>query len=487
MTLRNKGIAAMKWSSIAAVTITVSQLLQFVLVSRILGPADYGLIGMITAILYISIGFCDLGFANAIIQRQQISDEHLSSLYILNLIISGVVCVAVWLLAPWIAAFYHEPQLVGLLHWMAFICFIPAIGQQFQVLFQKELNFDVTSKADMAANVISFVVAVAFAYAGFGVFALAWSFLANLLAKSAIMVVLGLRIWKPSLHFAWSDVKSYVSFGIYQTGTSVINMVNARLDYLILGSSLGAEALGYYMFACQLCQIPLQKLNPMVFQVTLPIFAKIQTQVELLRKGYMQMLGMISYVSAPIFFGIIVTAPAFVPLVFGEQWEPSILIIQILSLVMFLQGVTTSASLLAAIGQVDVTFRFTVISTLIQFPAMALGAFMDGAIGMTVAYLLVRVGLYFFHYSYIIRRILGPCLRRYIAGVLEGTLYSAAMAAGVFLADRYLKFHSQPVRLSVLVCGGVLAYAAILYGFKRELFHRMIKNRLPNRELRKSA
>jgi O-antigen/teichoic acid export membrane protein len=474
MSLRSKGITAMKWHSIAAVCITIIQLLQFIIVSRMLTPSDYGLIGMITAVVYIFMGFSDLGLSNVIIQKQDISNKHLSSLYILNLMISSTVCVAVWILAPTIAWFYQEPKLVDLIHWMAFICVIPAIGQQFQILYQKEIKFNSTTKIDILSHVISFLVAITTAYLGYGVYALVWSFLVNVSVRSVGLVFLGRKIWKPTLHFSWADVKSYVSFGMYQSGTSVLNTVNSRIDYLILGSTLGAENLGYYMFAYQLCVIPMQKLNPMIGQVSLPIYAQIQYQIDLLRKGYLQMIGMISFICPPIFFGLMVTAHIFVPLIFGKQWEPSILIVQILSGVMLMQSVTTSSSLLVAKGLVNITFKYTLLSMLIQIPGVALGAYFGGAVGVAIAYLFVQVILFVIHYFYIIQRILGPCFRQYVGSMAQGVLYSVNMAVCVLLIDRFVKVHSEYLQLSIQVGCGTLMYITICYYFKRDLFRSLL-------------
>ncbi|RKP53192.1 colanic acid exporter [Cohnella endophytica] len=475
MSLRTKGITAMKWYSMAAVCITLIQLLQFVVLSRILTPSDYGLIGMITAVVNIFMGFSDMGISNVIIQRQNMSNNNLSSLYILNLMICGIVCAIVWVLAPTIAWFYHEPQLVPLIHWMSFICVIPAIGQQFQILFQKEIKFNSTTLIEILSHVISFTVAIATAYLGFGVYALVWSFLVNVSVKSIGLVIIGRKVWKPTLHFAWVDVKSFISFGIYQTGTSVLYTVNSRIDYLILGSTLGAEKLGYYMFAYQLCIIPMQKLNPMIAQISLPIYAKIQNEIDLLRKGYLQMIGMISFICPPIFFGLMVTAHNFVPLIFGSQWEPSIIIVQILSGVMLMQSVTTSASLLAAKGKVNITFKYMLISMVVQFPGVALGAYLGGTLGVAIAYLFVQFILFLIHYFYIIRRILGSCFRQYIGSMSQGVLYSANMAVCVLLINKFVRFHSEYVQLSIQVGAGVILYVTVFYYFKRDLLRSLFR------------
>ncbi|NMO97553.1 MOP flippase family protein [Paenibacillus lemnae] len=465
MSLRSKGIHAMKWSSLGTVVSIVVQLLQLIMVSHLLSPKDYGLMGMIMVIVAAAVNLTDMGISNAIIHRQDVTRDHLSSLYILNLVMSALISLLIWLSAPFVAAFYNEPALVSPVRWMSLLCLIPAFGQQFEVLSRKELKFDNISKIQIAAYIGGFVIALTGALLGFGVYALVGSYLGNALIKSVCLMFLGWKTWTPRLHFAREDLRGYLRFGVYQMSSNLLQSLISNIDYMIIGRMYGASTLGYYSFAFQLCNMPIQKLSPLINTVSLPIFAKMQMQQELLRSGYVKMMGYVSYLNAPIYLGILVTAPSLVPFVFGDQWLPSVVIIQILSATMMVRMLTLPVQpLLQSKGRTDVYFQFTLISMLIQAPGLFIGAYFGGVIGISIAYLLIQIVLMLVQYLFAIKRTLGPCGSDCLKSVLPGLGFGGIMVAGVLLINQLVDwlFSSEVNFIFQVVCGAVFYLTAIL-------------------------
>lgn len=460
----------MKWSTVSTVSSTVIQLAQIVIVSRFLEPEHYGLMGMMMAFIVLALSMNDFGISNAIIHRQKVTRNELSSLYYLNLAAGAVACLAVWLVAPVAGYFYHEPDLIAPMRWMAFLCFIPAIGQQFQVLFQKELKFDYLAKVDVSAYSFGFLVVVIGAYSGYGIYALVWSHLANALLKSICLAVAGWRLWKPSWHFSRGDLKGYLSFGMYQMGNNMTQSIISNLDYLILGRLFGAEKLGYYTFAFQICSMPVQKLNPLFSQVSIPILARIQDQADRLRGGFLRAAGAVSYVNAPIYLGLVAIAPNFVPLAFGQQWQPSVALVQILAGMILIRSVIMyTSSLLLAKGRADIAFKYTIVSMAFIAPSLALGAYEGDASGVALAYLLIQVVLFGVHYVISIKSIIGDCFLIYLRSIMPGIACSLLMAIGVSIVGLLLRDEASPiVVLAAQIISGALLYGLLLYLFNRE-------------------
>lgn len=122
---------------------------------------------------------------------------------------------------------------------------------------------------------------------------------------------------------------------------------------------MGAQALGFYTLAWNLIIQPLQKLNPIITRVAFPVFAKLQDDNARLKRGYMSTLNILSAMNFPYFFGLAVVAPLLVPVVFGMQWLPSILLMQILCVVGLLRSTGNPiGSLLLAKGRADWGFKW---------------------------------------------------------------------------------------------------------------------------------
>src|SRR4051812_10616989 len=110
-----KVVAGAGWTTMASAGRQVLQLACVGVLARLLGPPAYGLMAMANVVLGFLVNFRDLGTASAVIQRPEVSDEMLSSLFWVNcgigVILTGFVFVSGWPLA----AFFHEPRLLGLL------------------------------------------------------------------------------------------------------------------------------------------------------------------------------------------------------------------------------------------------------------------------------------------------------------------------------------------------------------------------------------
>lgn len=471
--LKKKGIAAAKWSTLATVVSIVVQLLQLISVSHLLTPTDYGLMGMVMVIVAAAVNLSDMGISNAIIHRQDVTRDHLSSLYILNLATSFVISLAIFLSAPLVAAFYAEPELVNPVRWMSLLCLIPAFGQQFEVLSRKELKFDVISKIQIAAYVGGFVIALGGAYLGYGVYALVGSYLGNALIRSAGLAIMGWRRWTPTVHFARDDLKGYLSFGVYQMSSNLLQSFISNVDYLILGRMYGAQTLGYYTFAYQLCIMPIQKLTPLINSVTLPIFAKIQDDLTQLRRGYIKIVEGVSYLSAPIYLGLLVTAPLLVTFAFGEKWLPSVPLIQILCVMFLLRSMVVAVlPLLQSKGRMNLYFRYTLLCIAIQVPGLLIGAYAGGMRGLCIAFVIVQLVIFCVQYSYAVRRVLGPSLAPLLRGIAPGMLCGLVMVVGVLAFDwlSLALFELNTGFILQVICGALLYFAVIFY-FNRNLIH----------------
>src|SRR5271165_1116886 len=86
---------------------------SLMILARLLGPKDYGLVGMVTAFTGVLTLFRDFGLSSAAVQRATVTDEQISTLFWINLLAGSLLGLLTLAMAPFIAAFYHEPRLLG--------------------------------------------------------------------------------------------------------------------------------------------------------------------------------------------------------------------------------------------------------------------------------------------------------------------------------------------------------------------------------------
>ncbi len=168
------------------VTTTIVGMVQLAVLTRLLSRADFGLMAMIVTVVGFAQVYADMGFSGAIIYRQDATRDQLSTLYWMNLVASFVIFLAVAASSPLVAAFFHEPGLRRPMLWASLLFLVTPVGQQFQMLLQKELLFKRLGLIEITSSLLGLGVAVASGIAHQGVYALIWAQLASATAKATL-------------------------------------------------------------------------------------------------------------------------------------------------------------------------------------------------------------------------------------------------------------------------------------------------------------
>lgn len=461
MSLRQHATWGAGWTGASSAIVTVLQLGQLAILARLLRPEDFGLLAMIMIVIGLAQAYADMGISNAIIYRQDTTRDQLSSLYWLNILAGVIVFLAVIASVPLIVTLYREPRLAELIPWAASIFLVVPLGRQFQVLLQKNLRFRALAIVDVSAAAAGAVVAIASALAGHGVLALIWGHLARTVLSSVVLAGYGWREWRPGLRFRRADLRGYLGFGLFQMGENTVNYVNQRLDQLVIGTILGAEALGYYHLAFNLVVQPVARINPVFTRVAFPVFARVQDDAVKLKRGFMAMRQTLAAINAPLLFGMAAIAPAFVPLVLGEQWMPSIVLIQVLAFVALLRSLgNPDGSLLLAKGRADLGFYWNCGLLVTQVPTIYLSAQLWGALGVSLALLAMQFVYFWAAYAVIVRRLLGPCLSLHIRTLVPAVTTACLMALAVAALAHVAK-HPTHLLLFVQVSAGAVLYLGL--------------------------
>src|SRR4051812_42936125 len=76
------------------------RILSLMILARLLGPSDFGLVGMVTAFTGVLSLFRDFGLSSAAVQRTDVTDEQFSTLFWINLWVGVALGIIAVVLAP---------------------------------------------------------------------------------------------------------------------------------------------------------------------------------------------------------------------------------------------------------------------------------------------------------------------------------------------------------------------------------------------------
>ncbi|WP_395244569.1 lipopolysaccharide biosynthesis protein [Agromyces sp. MMS24-K17] len=312
------------------------QLAGIVVLARLLTPDDYGVLAMVLAIIGVGEVFRDFGLSAAAIQAREVTSAQRTNLFWINTGIGAVLAAAVCLASGPIAGFYGDPRLQPVALLLSTTFLLNGISTQFRADLNRRMRFLRLSSAEIIGQVAGLVAGIWLALAGAGYWALAWQQV--VLALATQVALLGVTRWRPGLPRRGVPMAGFLKFGGNLVGAQLVTYASRNVDSIVIGSTLGASALGLYNRAYQLMLMPLNQINAPSTRVALPVLSRLQDSparyAEFVGLGQTFMLNLIGAILA---FGC-AQAPAIILIALGDQWAGAVPIFQILAVAGFFQA-----------------------------------------------------------------------------------------------------------------------------------------------------
>jgi PST family polysaccharide transporter/lipopolysaccharide exporter len=474
MSLRVTALRSIPWTASATAANVVTRFLVMLAAAHALPPFDLGLYALVNIVLGFAYLFSDAGLTQAIISRPQASSEQIVSLYWVNVMSGLGICAILCLAAPLLAFLYGQPRLLGLLLVAALNFAILPFGQVYQALLQKQLRFATLGRIEVTINILSGLCGIGMLYAGVGVYALVLSQALAAAIRSIFLQVAGRDMLRVHLRLNFREIRPFVHFGVFQLGDRAINYLSSRLDQFLIGSLLGPQALGYYNMAWTLVVEPVYRLNPIITSVAFPIFAIRQNDARALKRGFLVMAKLLATTNAPLLFGIAAIAPNAIPLVLGQQWEPTVPLVELLSIIAIARTINNPVgSLVLSVGHADKSFYWTVAQFAVQLPIYAILLAHQGLEVATLFLCVVNVSAVSLVYACLVRPITGGMLAEYAGAFLPAIGLAIGMAIAVRLLAALTNEPGFTLLAAQISLGAALYIGATLF-FRREELSQLV-------------
>ncbi|MFZ6718963.1 MOP flippase family protein [Undibacterium sp. Ji49W] len=473
--LKKRAYLGVRWSGLSTIVTGALQILQLVLLTRLLNIHEYGLIVLVLVVITIFQGFVDAGMSNALVHFQSASQSQLSSLYWLSWIFGSLACAFLILIAPGIAQLYMEPELSAIVRLAALSILIAPAGQQFQSLMQKEFRFKQIAIIEIIALSFGTIAACSTAYFGEKARSVAWGLLVSTLLRSCLLVVLGRKRWSPDWHFSMQDVRPYLVFGGYQMGERILNLLYMNIDKLLIGKILGADALGVYSVASQLMIKPFSAMSSAISRVSFPLFAQVQTDNQKIQRGYHFVISGIALVCVPIYFGMASIADPLIQFLFGDRWLGSAGVLKILAFLGILYSFgNLLGSILLAKGRADLGFWMNVYGLTMYISALYIGSFFN-ITGIAWA-LLLTTAIFVMPVDFYLRsKLVGMRASDFLRVVWPFLISGFLMSLVMWGLDHYLLAKLENAfRLTCLIACGAALYICNIMVFCRKYLNELI-------------
>lgn len=465
--LRKKTENGIKWSAIDQIFRLFVTLAISAILARFISPAEYGLFAMVSIITgFLSI-FKDFGLGNALIYKSEITDEETNNVFWVNNLLAFVLGFSLFCSAPYVAEFYAEPRLIRLTQAMAILFMIGSTASIPDVLIRKNIDFKSLFTRNILNLLLSSIVAIIFAYMGFGVWALVIQGFISTIAGAIISFKM--VKWRPKFVRPRMEIlKPFFSFSLPLLGENTINYWVRNVDSLLIGKLLGEQTLGYYSRSYNLMLMPVRQISGAVMRVVFPVFSMVKHDKHKVWYNYKKLLSITAFITFPLMSLMYILGEEIILIMYGPAWIEAIPIFKGLCFLGALQSIGTyCGSIFSSQGKTMLQFKIGLFLKPYMICGIILGLYSNGIMGLVYGYTIAS-GTAFLVESYFVMMVLEKKFLLFFGSFVKEAAIAFLLLIFLFILKHYIQVENIMVLSLIVTLAGLSIYLLLARMFKLE-------------------
>lgn len=299
-----------------------------IVLARTLSPGEFGAFAVVAMVVAVAVAVGDLGITGALIQQPAYpSRQELATAWTLQVLIWLCGSVLIWASAPLIASIAGlgsdgtaqiRVMTLTLLLWT--LRHIPA------ALLTRAMRFDVLARTEVSQVAVNHATTIILALNGFGV----WSFVGGAVLQAATGAVLFNLAWRrwSGLRIDPGAARRMLTYGLRYQAAEGVGALRDVVVPLLGGLAGGITAVGYLHFAWRNGQLA-SSFEEIAGRVSLPAFSRLAADRDRLARGARMAIVTVGLVVGAVQWWVIAVAPELVVTLFGAQWAPAVVPLQL--------------------------------------------------------------------------------------------------------------------------------------------------------------
>ncbi|MEP2726940.1 lipopolysaccharide biosynthesis protein [Roseibium sp.] len=454
--MRSMVARSIGWSALQIVGNHGMSFIVFVILTRLLTPAEIGVVAIALAITEVGSSLTRAGLMEALVRAENADDEQQSTCFWFTLSSGTLFALVAAALAGGIAELFDASVLAYVVPVLALTVPLSALSATHEARLIRRFDFRSLAVRGFLGTVAGGLVGVWMAMQGYGV----WSLVAQRAAVLFVSMALVWRAdpWLPALNASASALRDLLSQGIPIGLVTFLYAMNYRLFEIVLGLFFGPAVVGYLKTATRTLDVAFQFAIGPFTSVALPTFSRLQGEPEALKRAVMSFFHISGMIALPILVSVGILASDLIPIALGQRWSKSGELLAILSctaLPLLMQSVAfptlqaTGRSVLSVYA-----YTFSLVAGLLLAVIAAPYGVSAVAFSMVLKSLLMVPIL-----SWLINRYVGIDLRTQLAAVRLPLVTSLILGFCLLGA-----LHAYPVNNALPRLVGLAAFSLFVYG-----------------------
>jgi O-antigen/teichoic acid export membrane protein len=340
-----------------AIYMISSALLMLVLARYLLDPDGYGALYWAIGILAVIQLVADLGIGKSAARYFSEYREKdpgqipylIQTTFALKVGLLTVVTTALLLSYEWLAAALGDPGAAPFLAAGALYIVAFSFSTNAQVAFQGFNHLGYSAAIQAISGVARLLFAVVFVVFGMDALGALFGYIVGYAIAAAVgLTILYLEFYKrhePASQYEPGLARRLAEYSIPLTATRSANVLDKRIDVVLVGFFLTPAAVAFYQLGKQISDFVLAPAESLGFTIS-PNFGeqKASGQLEQARRIYETSLTNVLLLYVPAAIGLVIVAEPFVTMVFGADYAGAAPVLQILAGFIVLQAITNLTS-----------------------------------------------------------------------------------------------------------------------------------------------
>ncbi len=439
-----------------------SKLISFVItivLARILSPAEFGIIAMLTIFIAIGNSLLDGGLTSSLIRTPVVDQKDCSTVFYFNLIGSLLIYLLLFFTAPLISTLYHQPVLTNVVRVYSLTLIINAFYGIQQTLLIKEMRFKAMTIIQIPAVIGGGMLGIILAKLDFGVWSLVWMSLLNTLISTFLHWCFS--AWRPVILFDFKSFKKHFNYGYKLTLSGLLDKLYQNIYIIIIGKFYSPTQLGFYARADSTSQLPIGIISSAINKVTFPLFVKIADDKEQLAIIYRKVMLQVLFWIAPTLVSLCVIAEPLFRLMLTEKWLPAAPYFQILCISGIMYPLSAyNLNILKVNGKSDLFLKLEIIKKVLSVVGIVC-VFPFGIYGLLYFQLFFSFFGFYINSFYSAKYINYP-IREQFKDVFPILVLAAAVGLAIYFLDKQLHLNYHIEDLFRIVTIGLIYFISYL-------------------------
>jgi O-antigen/teichoic acid export membrane protein len=460
MSLKERAVSGILWSLWQQFSGKMVSFCISIFLARMLEPAQFGLIAMLS--LFIAIGnmLLDSGLTASLIRTPDADQRDFSTIFYFNLVGSTILYILLFLAAPLIADFYNQPLLKAVVRVYGLILILNAFFGVQSTLLIKDMKFRKQTNIQVPAAIGGGLLGIGLAKMGYGVWSLVWMGLFTSFLSTAMHWIYS--AWRPALIFDRECFKRHFHFGYKMTLSGMLDTVYQNLYLIIIGKYFSASQLGFYARAESISQLPIGNISAAVNKVTYPMFAEISDDVVQLKNVYKRLMQQVLFWNAPALIFLCVIAQPLFHFLLTDKWLPAVPYFKILCISGIMYPLHAyNLNVLKVMGKSALFLKLEVVKKVLSVAGIIL-FIRFGIYGLLYFQLFFNFVAYYINSIYSGRLIFYP-VKEQIEDILPILVLAGGLGISCYFFDLFLIHMFVPDLIRIVVIG--LLYTLFYYAF----------------------